>query len=104
MNPASGIQSGAWLLVALPLLSSAILLIVGKRANRWGHLLGAALPVVLFVYTVFLFFSVKGESNRHVDLHMFSWIPVGNLQVEAGILLDPLSLVFALLITGVGSL
>jgi NADH-quinone oxidoreductase subunit L len=104
VNPASGIQSGAWLLVALPLISAAILLIGGKRTNKWGHLLGAGLPVALFVYAVMLFFSVKGESNRLVDVHLFTWIPVGGLDVQAGLLLDPLSMVFVLLITGVGSL
>ena len=104
MNPASGVQSGAWLLIALPLISSAILLVGGRRTDKWGHLLGAGLPVVLFVYTVILFFSVKGESDRLVDQHLFSWIPVAGFQVDAGLLLDPLALTFALLITGVGSL
>ena len=44
MNPASGVQSGAWLLIALPLISSAILLVGGRRTDKWGHLLGAGLP------------------------------------------------------------
>jgi NADH-quinone oxidoreductase subunit L len=104
VNTGSGIQSGVWLLVALPLISAAILLVGGKRTNKWGHLLGAGVPVVLFVYAVMLFFSVKGETNRLVDVHLFSWIPVGSFNVEAGMLLDPLSMVFVLLITGVGSL
>jgi NADH-quinone oxidoreductase subunit L len=104
---ASGaVQSGAWLLVALPLLSAAVLLLGGRRADRWGHLLGAAVPVVLFAYTVALFFSLRGlpAGERARDLHMFSWIPVGGFQVDAGLLLDPLSVTFALLITGVGGL
>jgi len=101
---AHGIQSGVWLLVALPALSAAVLLLAGKRANKWGHLLGAAVPVVLFVYAVVLFFSVKGEHNRMVDQHLFSWVPVEGFDVQAGILLDPLALVFVLLITGVGAL
>jgi NADH-quinone oxidoreductase subunit L len=104
MVDATGIQIGAWLLIALPLLSSAILLLGGRRTDRWGHLLGAGLPVVLFAYTVALFFSVQGQSNRHVDLNMFSWIPVAGFHVDAGMLLDPLSIVFILLITGVGGL
>ena len=104
MTTAHGIQSAAWLLIALPLLSSAVLLLLGKRADKWGHLLGAAVPVVLFVYAVFLFFSVKGESgeNREITLKMFTWIPVGGFHVDAGLLIDPLSLCFVLLITGVG--
>jgi NADH-quinone oxidoreductase subunit L len=35
---------------------------------------------------------------------MFSWIPVGGFRVSIGLLMDPLSLSFVLLITGVGSL
>ncbi len=103
---AHGIQSIAWLLVALPALSAAVLLLGGKRTDRWGHLLGAAVPVVLFVYGAMLFFSIKSESGagRARDLHLFSWVPVGGFRVDAGLLLDPLSVVFVLLITGVGAL
>ncbi len=106
MNAAHGIQSAAWLLVALPALSSAALLLLGKRADRWGHLLGALVPVLLFVYAVLLFFSIKAETGeeRVRHLHLFSWVPVGRFNVDVGFLLDPLSLAFVLLITGVGSL
>jgi NADH-quinone oxidoreductase subunit L len=104
MTPATGIQTIAWLLIAVPLLSSAILLSAGRYADKWGHWLGALTPVALFVYTVILFFSVKAQGNRQVDLKMFDWLAVGRFHVSAGLLIDPLSLVFALLITGVGSL
>ncbi|MDT4903299.1 MAG: NADH-quinone oxidoreductase subunit, partial [Pseudonocardiales bacterium] len=104
MIAAHGIQTGVWLLVALPALSATVLLLAGRRADKWGHLLGAAIPVVLFVYGVMLFFSVKGQHNRQVERHLFEWISVGTFRVDAGILLDPLSLVFVLLITGVGAL
>src|SRR5579875_3236509 len=104
MTPATGVQSVAWLLVALPLVSSAVLLLLGRRADKWGHWLGALVPVALFVYAIVLFFSVKGQSDRQVDLTMFHWINVGRFHVNAGLLIDPLSLVFVLLITGVGSL
>jgi len=106
VNAAHGIQSSAWLLVAVPALSAALLLLLGKRADRWGHLLGALVPVGLFVYSVWLFFSIKDETGeaRERNLHLFSWVPVGGFQVDAGFLLDPLALTFVLLITGVGSL
>jgi NADH-quinone oxidoreductase subunit L len=106
VHSAHGIQSAAWLLVALPALSAAVLLLLGKRADKWGHLLGALVPVVLFGYAVALFFSIKGETGeeRVRDLHLFKWIPVGGFQIDAGFLLDPLSLTFVLLITGVGAL
>ena len=104
MTTAHGIESAAWLLIALPLLSSAVLLLLGKRADKWGPILGALVPVVLFVYAVMLFFAVKHEHNRRVDKHLFTWIPVGHFNVQAGLFMDPLALVFVLLITGVGSL
>jgi NADH-quinone oxidoreductase subunit L len=103
---AHGIQSAAWLLVALPVLSAAFLLLAGKRVDKWGHYLGALVPVVMFVLSLLLFFSIKGESGegRARDVHLFTWVPVGGFKVDAGLLLDPLSMVFILLITGVGSL
>ena len=104
MTTAHGVQSIAWLLIALPLLSSAVLLCAGRRGDKWGPYLGAAVPIVLFVYALILFFSVKGQSNREINLHMYSWIPVAGFKVDAGLLIDPLSMVFVLLITGVGSL
>ena len=106
MNTASGIQSGVWLLVAIPAVSAAILLLAGKRADRWGPWLGGVVPIGLFCYAVPLFFSVKGESgdNREIERHLFSWVPVAGFHVDAGMLLDPLSMVFVLLITGVGGL
>jgi NADH-quinone oxidoreductase subunit L len=104
VTTATGIESAAWLLVAIPAISAAILLCLGRFADKWGAYLGALVPVGLFAYAVALFFAVKGESNREVDRHLFSWVPVGGFRVEAGLLLDPLSMCFVLLITGVGSL
>ena len=105
---AHGVQTAAWLLVVLPALSAAVLLLGGRRTDTWGHLLGVLVPVVLFVYAVILFFSVKSESAangaREINHHMFTWIPVGSFKVDVGLLIDPLSMVFVLLITGVGSL
>ena len=79
MTTAHGIQSAAWLLIAIPAISAAILLLAGRAADKWGHLLGAAVPAVLFVYGVMLFFSVKGEShgNREIDRQLFDWVVAG---------------------------
>src|SRR6478736_4284433 len=104
MTTAHGLQSIAWLLVVVPAVSAAILLLGGKYVDRWGHWLGALVPAALFVYSVALFFSVKAESNREVSLQLYKWIPVGSFQINVGFLIDPLSLVFVLLITGVGGL
>jgi NADH-quinone oxidoreductase subunit L len=103
---AVGAQRAAWLLLAFPVAGAAILLLGGKRSNSWGHLVGVAMPVASFVYAVIAYAAMLGypASQRARDVHLFSWIPAGGLQVNIGLLLDPLSICFVLLITGVGSL
>jgi NADH-quinone oxidoreductase subunit L len=103
---ATGTFSLMWLLIALPLLGAAVLLLGGRRTDRWGHLLAVALAVASFVVGLACFFALHGRaaSERAVDQHLYSWIPVNGFQVDAGLLFDPLSAVFVLLITGVGSL
>ncbi|MFF5094884.1 MULTISPECIES: NADH-quinone oxidoreductase subunit L [Actinosynnema] len=96
----------AWLLLALPAFGAAVLLLGGKRTDRWGHLLGTTTVVASFAYGLALFFSTLGLSpeERSSELHLFDWVPVEALNVEFALRLDPLSLTFVLLITGVGSL
>jgi NADH-quinone oxidoreductase subunit L len=101
---ASGVVHASWLLLAFPVFGAAVLLLGGKYTNRWGHLLGCLMSVASFVYGLVAFFTMLGYSDRSGDLHMYSWIPVNGFQANIGILLDPLSISFVLLITGVGSL
>ena len=103
---AVGVQRAAWLLLVFPIAGAVILLLGGKRTNSWGHLVGVLMPVASFVYGVIAFFAMLGDpaSQRSRDLHLYSWIPVAGFKVSIGLLLDPLSICFVLLITGVGSL
>ncbi|MFJ7210545.1 NADH-quinone oxidoreductase subunit L [Amycolatopsis sp. NPDC098790] len=94
--------ASSWLLVALPALGALILLLAGKRAKAWGHLLGCATVTLAFVYGLILFFSA--DTATASDVKVYSWIPVGQLQVDFGLRIDALSLTFVLLITGVGML
>ncbi|MFF0339988.1 NADH-quinone oxidoreductase subunit L [Kribbella sp. NPDC004875] len=95
-----------WLLVAVPALSAAILLLGGKATNAWGHLLGTLAPLISFAFGVVLFFQMRGLSGeeRSETVNLFEWFSVGHIKVEFSLLVDPLSILFVLLITGVGSL
>jgi NADH-quinone oxidoreductase subunit L len=103
---AEGVQSLAWLLIALPLASAAVLLVGGRRTDKWGHLLGCATPLAAFVIGGAAFFQMLGyrAEERARVLHLYDWNQVGRFNVDVGLLLDPLSISFVLLITGVGSL
>jgi NADH-quinone oxidoreductase subunit L len=103
-SAASGALSSVWLLVALPAASALVLLLAGRRANRWGHLLGCASIGASFVLAVWYFFALRGLGHKAVSLNLFEFFHVGRLDVKAGILYDPLSATFVLLITGVGFL
>ena len=104
--PASGPASLAWLLVALPLLGAAILLVGGRRTNRFGPLLATGLSWATFALGALVFLAMLGRSGeaRAQSLHLFSWIPAGSFKLDAGMLVDPLSMAFVLLVTFVGSL
>jgi len=104
---ASGtLQTGAWLLVALPALGAAVLLLGGRRTDKWGHWLAVALSWASFVWGALLFLNILGlpTAEQSRDLHLFDWVPAGTFQLSAGLLLDPLSVTFVLLVTFVGSL
>jgi NADH-quinone oxidoreductase subunit L len=95
-----------WLLPALPLAGAIVLLLFGHLADRWGHYLGTAAAVASFVVALVAFFGMLGraDADRAVHKELFNWVPAGDLQVGFTLQLDQLSICFALLITGVGSL
>ena len=100
------VQISGWLLIALPLFGATVLLLGGRRTDRWGHWLGVGTALASFVCAVIVFATMLGwpADGRARTVHLFDWIQVGSLQVQASLLLDQLSVSFALLITGVGSL
>ncbi|MBM7806033.1 NADH-quinone oxidoreductase subunit L [Geodermatophilus bullaregiensis] len=101
---AEGLLSSAWLVVALPLAGAAVLLLGGRRTDRWGHLLGTATVVAAFVVGLLCTVQLAGTGSRSVDVDLFTFVSAGSLDVQAGLLVDPLSATFVLLITGVGAL
>jgi NADH-quinone oxidoreductase subunit L len=95
-----------WLLVALPAAGAAILLVGGRRTDAWGHWLGCATALASFGVGVTLLSDLLSRHGdaRTIIQNLFTWIPVGSLQVDFGLQIDQLSICFVLLITGVGSL
>lgn len=100
------VDLAATLVVAIPLLSAGVLLLLGRRSDGFGHWLGVAASAASCVLSVLLLLSLLGSpaEDRSVGVHLFSWIPAGELSVDAGFLVDPLSVTFLVLITFVGTL
>jgi len=99
-------NSGLVYLIALPLFGAVSLLLLGRRADKWGHLLATALSAGSFAVGLLQLSQMLGRDveSRPVTQKLFTCISVGSFNVDASLLLDQLSISFVLLITGVGTL
>lgn len=103
---ATGAASCAWLMILVPLLSAGILLLAGRRSDKRGHLLATCASWFSFIVGAVIVAQLLGadESMRRMSQTLFSWIPAGDFTVDFGLLVDPLSMTFVVLVTFVGSL
>jgi len=104
--PATGVFSLLWLLIALPLVGSAILLLGGRKLNKWGAYLGVFTVLIDAVIAIAMLIAMMGNSaeQRTFSQNQFSWMFAGNFKVDMAFQIDQLSMVFVLLITIVGTL
>jgi NADH-quinone oxidoreductase subunit L len=68
---------------------------------------GTAVLVLSFFLSALIFWDYRGivgESHEPFVQTYFSWIPTGDLQIDAALMVDQLSLVMLLVVTGVGAL
>jgi NADH-quinone oxidoreductase subunit L len=102
----SGVFSYLWLLLALPLLGAAVLLLGGRRTNRWGPYFAVLMVVAAAAYAVVLLVGLMGRAadDRAIGQTLFEWVFVGGFTAPVALQLDQLSMVFVLLITIVGAL
>jgi NADH-quinone oxidoreductase subunit L len=93
-------------LIALPLFGAVALLLGGRRTDKWGHLLATAMSAGSFAVGLFQLSLMldRATEERAITQKLFTWISVGDFNVDASLLLDQLSICFVLLITGVGTL
>ena len=97
----------AWLVLAFPLVGVLINAFLGYRLGR--RLCGGIATVVValsFLWGLGILADLLGlpAEAREVHLALFDWIAAGDLHVELSLLLDPLSTVMLLVVTGVGAL
>ena len=93
-----------WLLIGFPLIGATILLLVGREGDKYGHLLGTLMSAASFALGLTLFIELLNMDERSVTQTLFTWIDAGAFKVDMSLHFDPLSSLFVLLITGVGTL
>jgi NADH-quinone oxidoreductase subunit L len=95
-----------WLIPALPLAGFGLLLLLGRRIGEPGAgWIATLFSAGSFAASVLVWVGLLGEEGegRIFEQVLFSWIPVGDLQVDVGLLVDPLSVAMVLFVTGVGT-
>ena len=96
-----------WLIPALPLVGFVVLLLFGRRLGdpKAGYF--ASLVVfAAFAASVAAYFDLlsRPEAERSEVVRLFSWMPVGDLEVDMAFLADPLSIAMCLFVTGIAGL
>ncbi len=96
-----------WIVPALPLCGAVLLLFFGKRIGEpiagW---IATGFMALAFVWSFVMFFAMLDlPSDARVNIRtLYTWLPAGALKVDMGFFVDPLSITWILLVTGVGTL
>ena len=97
----------AWLLLAIPLAGAIINLAFGRQigTRNIGFLASGAVALA-FLVALWLFTSMLGlpAEERTITVPLWHWITIGSFNVNAALLIDPLSIIMSMIITGVGTL
>jgi len=101
-----GVATLAPYIVALPLAGAALLLLAGRRIGRASGNVASALIGASFLLAVVSFLRMlgAGRESHGAAVRVFDWIAAGDLSFGVDFLVDPLSIIMVLVVTGVGSL
>jgi NADH-quinone oxidoreductase subunit L len=91
-----------WLIPSLPLIGFLINGIFGPKLKKSivGYIACASIGLA-FVVAALIFKEILAiePAKRSIEITLYSWIPVGDLEVPLGFLVDPLSIVMMLTVS-----
>ncbi len=97
----------AWIILLLPLLGGITLAAwPGEPPRAVTRLIGIGSVLIAFMLAVSIFFQMLGlaPDDRTFTSGLYQWIDIGGMSLDLSILVDPLSVMMVLIITGVGML
>jgi NADH-quinone oxidoreductase subunit L len=98
------------LIPLVPILPLLGFLIISLRVKKLGHVVTSVIAcgvvLISFLIAVHLFLQLLHAPDDHkfFQVSLFEWIHTGNFSADIGFLVDPLSSLMLLIITGVGFL
>jgi len=97
-----------YLITVLPLVGFLINGLIGykiknEKVSGW---IGSLTVFGSFIITVLIYIDILSlpEHERSITVNLFEWITAGSLNISAAYLIDPLSVLMCLIVTGVGFL
>jgi len=94
----------ALVLLLSPFVGFLFNVFFGKKVSRTvSGAIGTLTVVVSFLMSI-CFFAQLNQNGKPFEISLFDWIQVSNFKLDFGILLDQLSLLWLLFVTGIGSL
>jgi NADH-quinone oxidoreductase subunit L len=74
-----------------------------KISKEMAGVVGTLTVVFSFLLTLFFFLQLL-QTGKAIEISVFDWISIGKINIDFGIVLDQLSLLWLLFVTGIGSL
>jgi NADH-quinone oxidoreductase subunit L len=94
----------ALVLLLSPFVGFLFNIFLGSKVSRnVSGAIGTLTVVVSFLLSI-CFFAQLNQNGKPFEFSLFDWIQVSNFKLDFGILLDQLSLLWLLFVTGIGSL
>ena len=91
MNPSP------WIILFAPFISAFLIALVTERSKKLSSYISVAAVAISFVFSVAVFFGQDGSAS-------FNWIDLGVFQVKIGYLINDLTKLMLLVVSGVGLL
>ena len=94
----------ALLLLLSPFVGFLFNIFFGNKISKGMAGVVGTLTVVFSFLLTLCFFSQLLQTGKAIEISLFDWISIGKLNIDFGIVLDQLSLLWLLFVTGIGSL
>jgi len=117
MMPTEYFLAHIWMIPLFPLAGAALMLFIGRKLSNAGVnviCVGSVFLSMFFAFAAIWQLIARPVAERVVNYKLFDWVPAGamhtnagtfmNFSVPWGVLMDPLTAVMLLVVTGVGFL
>lgn len=99
----SSIHELAWIILFSPLIACLLITLLTLRWSRLSSLIAVFGLLISFALSCIIFFFASKETTWTSMEISIPWINLWTLQVEFGLILDHLSILMLLVVTGIGS-